>query len=189
MLYVANNLTNAASSFARPHGAPPQAKDFALKRSSPAWKLGFERLPLDKMGLYRDDLRDGDAQSGITAITQPDARRREEGGRSLVPPTSHVRLHPRSHLQKSRLRVKLRKSRLRVKLRKSRLDHRQSSRHNHLRKTLRSCRQSSPERQPSPRKSCYLSSRFARRSFRQNTCRPRSSRSWMSSPGLRSLPR
>ena len=92
----------------------------------------------------------------------------------------HVRLHPRSHLQKSRLRVKLRQSCR---------NHRQSSRHDHLRKTLRSCRQSSPARQTSPRKSCYLSSRFARRSFRQNTCRPRSSRSRMSSPGLRSLPR
>jgi hypothetical protein len=76
-----------------------------------------------------------------------------------------------------------------VKLRKSRRNHRQRSRHNRVRKTLRSCRQSTLGRQTSPRRNCYLSSRFARRSCRQNTCRPRSSRSWMSSPGFHSLPR
>lgn len=38
-----NNLTNAASSFVRQPDNPPQAKDFALRRDSPAWKLGFQR--------------------------------------------------------------------------------------------------------------------------------------------------
>jgi hypothetical protein len=57
MLRLENNLTNAASSFVRPPGEPAQAKDFALRRDSPAWKLGFQPVPLDKIGLYRDELR------------------------------------------------------------------------------------------------------------------------------------
>jgi hypothetical protein len=57
MLRLENNLTNAASSFGRPPGEPAQAKDFALRRDSPAWKLGFQPVPLDKIGLYRDELR------------------------------------------------------------------------------------------------------------------------------------
>jgi hypothetical protein len=27
------------------------------RRDSPAWKLGFQPIPLDKIGLYRDELR------------------------------------------------------------------------------------------------------------------------------------
>ena len=27
------------------------------RRDSPAWKLGFQPIPLDKIGMYRDDLR------------------------------------------------------------------------------------------------------------------------------------
>ena len=57
ILRLENNLTNAASSFVRPPGEPAQAKDFALRRDSPAWKLGFQPVPLDKIGLYRDELR------------------------------------------------------------------------------------------------------------------------------------
>jgi hypothetical protein len=57
MLSLQNNLTNAAASFVRPPGEPAQAKDFALKPDSPAWKLGFQPIPLDKIGLYRDELR------------------------------------------------------------------------------------------------------------------------------------
>ena len=52
-----NNLTNAASSFVRPPGNPAQAKDFSLRRDSPAWNLGFQPIPLDKIGPYRDELR------------------------------------------------------------------------------------------------------------------------------------
>ena len=57
MLHLANNLTNAASSFVRPPGNPPRATDFALRRDSPAWKLGFQPIPLKEMGLYRDEFR------------------------------------------------------------------------------------------------------------------------------------
>ena len=56
-LVLENNLTNAAASFCHPPGDPTKAKDFALRRDSPAWKLGFEPIPLDKIGLYHDDLR------------------------------------------------------------------------------------------------------------------------------------
>jgi hypothetical protein len=59
MLLLENNLTNAASSFVRPPGDAAQTKDFALRRDSPAWKLGFQPIPLDKIGLYRDELRAG----------------------------------------------------------------------------------------------------------------------------------
>ncbi len=57
MLLLQNNLTNAASSFVRPPGTPPQANDFALRRDSLAWKFGFRPIPLDKIGLHRDELR------------------------------------------------------------------------------------------------------------------------------------
>ncbi len=57
MVRLENNLTNAAASFRRPPGNPPRARDFALRRGSPAGKLGFQALPLDQIGLYRDELR------------------------------------------------------------------------------------------------------------------------------------
>jgi hypothetical protein len=56
MVRVENNLTNAASSFVRAPGNPPRAQDFALKPDSPAWKLGFQSIPLAKIGLYTDKL-------------------------------------------------------------------------------------------------------------------------------------
>ena len=56
-LQLTGNLTNAAASFARRPGEPPRATDFALRRDSPAWKLGFQKLPLDRIGLYRDKVR------------------------------------------------------------------------------------------------------------------------------------
>ncbi len=31
--------------------------NFQLRPESPAWKLGFQRIPIEKIGLYRDDLR------------------------------------------------------------------------------------------------------------------------------------
>jgi hypothetical protein len=56
-LLARNNLTNAAASFVRPPGSPARVADFAVRRDSPAWKLGFEPIPLNRIGLYRDDLR------------------------------------------------------------------------------------------------------------------------------------
>jgi len=59
MLRLENNLTNAVASFTRPPGNPARAVDFALKRASPAWRLGFQKIPAEKIGLYRDELRAG----------------------------------------------------------------------------------------------------------------------------------
>jgi len=57
MLLLENNLTNAAASFVRSPGEPVRAADFAIRDDSPTWKLGFQPIPFDKIGLYRDDLR------------------------------------------------------------------------------------------------------------------------------------
>ncbi len=53
MLLLQNNLTNAAPSFVRPPGDPARATDFALKHDSPAWKLGFQPIPAEKIGPQR----------------------------------------------------------------------------------------------------------------------------------------
>jgi len=56
--YVAmkDNLTDADPLFVRgvPRSARPTAQDFQLSTSSPAWKLGFQPIPLDKIGLHPD---------------------------------------------------------------------------------------------------------------------------------------
>ncbi|MCX6925132.1 MAG: hypothetical protein NT154_18250, partial [Verrucomicrobia bacterium] len=56
-LLLQDNLTNAASSFIRPPSDPVQANDFTLQPDSPAWKLGFQPIPIDQIGLRRDELR------------------------------------------------------------------------------------------------------------------------------------
>ena len=44
-------------------GAPGFAdvinRDFRLKKTSPAWKLGFRSIPVEKIGLYDDEYRWG----------------------------------------------------------------------------------------------------------------------------------
>ncbi|MHB8520790.1 MAG: right-handed parallel beta-helix repeat-containing protein [Limisphaerales bacterium] len=32
-------------------------QDFRLKKNSPVWRLGFQRIPIEKIGLYRDEFR------------------------------------------------------------------------------------------------------------------------------------
>ncbi|MFH1921431.1 MAG: right-handed parallel beta-helix repeat-containing protein [Planctomycetota bacterium] len=58
---IENNLVDEDPLFAAPdrigEGKEPCAMDFALKEDSPAWALGFEKLPLDQMGLVEDDTR------------------------------------------------------------------------------------------------------------------------------------
>lgn len=53
---IENNLVDVDPKFATPRrigeGKDPKAVDFALKPDSPAWKIGFEQLPLDQMGLH-----------------------------------------------------------------------------------------------------------------------------------------
>ena len=50
MLALENNLTNAASAFAKPINDKSPATDFQLSPDSPAWKLGFQQIPLDQIG-------------------------------------------------------------------------------------------------------------------------------------------
>lgn len=58
-LRLESNLTNAASSFVASQTDQSHAPDFQLKRDSPAWALGFKRLPLEEIGLREDELRRG----------------------------------------------------------------------------------------------------------------------------------
>ena len=51
LLRLENNLTNAIASFVKPPGDQAEARDFALRPGSPAWGLGFRRIPLEEIGL------------------------------------------------------------------------------------------------------------------------------------------
>lgn len=53
MLLLENNLTDADPQFVAQPSDSAKAVDFALKQSSPAGKLGFERIPVEKIGLRR----------------------------------------------------------------------------------------------------------------------------------------
>lgn len=57
LLRLEANLTNAVSSFARLPGDDARATDFTLAPDSPAWKLGFERIPAEAIGLRADEFR------------------------------------------------------------------------------------------------------------------------------------
>jgi hypothetical protein len=59
MLLLENNLTNAASSLVSAPNDQSRATDFALKKDSPAWAQGFQRIPLDQIGLREDEFRRG----------------------------------------------------------------------------------------------------------------------------------
>ncbi len=58
---VENNLVDVAPGFAFAdrigEGNHPPAADFTLKPDSPAWAIGFKKLPLEKIGLHEDDTR------------------------------------------------------------------------------------------------------------------------------------
>ncbi len=49
---VRDNLVDKA-----PHFVDAGKGDFGLKPTSPAWKLGFQRIPIEKIGLYKDERR------------------------------------------------------------------------------------------------------------------------------------
>jgi hypothetical protein len=57
MLRLENNLTNATSSLAKLVNDASKAADFALTVDSPAWKLGFQRIAVEQMGLRDDEFR------------------------------------------------------------------------------------------------------------------------------------
>jgi len=52
LVKMEDNLTNGDSGL-----ITPQTGDFRLKEDSPALKLGFKPIPIDKIGLYRDEYR------------------------------------------------------------------------------------------------------------------------------------
>lgn len=54
----------------------PEKMDFRLKKESPAWRLGFQEIPVGKIGLQTDDFRQpgGGAVSSATASQLPIAR-------------------------------------------------------------------------------------------------------------------
>lgn len=52
MLRLENNLTNANPRFVGQPGDSARVGDFALQLDSPAWKLGFERIPVEKIGRH-----------------------------------------------------------------------------------------------------------------------------------------
>ena len=60
-LTIENNLVDRDPQFATPErigpDKRPRAEDFALRPDSPARSIGFEPLPLDRMGLYADEGR------------------------------------------------------------------------------------------------------------------------------------
>ena len=57
MLRLEHNLTNAAASLVSPITDQSSTKDFALKKNSPARALGFQPIPLERIGLHDDPLR------------------------------------------------------------------------------------------------------------------------------------
>lgn len=56
-LRLENNLTNAAPSLVKPLNDASRVTDFKLKKDSPAWALGFRRIPVEQIGLREDELR------------------------------------------------------------------------------------------------------------------------------------
>ena len=52
LVTLENNLLNADPMFVN-----PDAGNFQLRDDSPAWKLGFKRIPVEKIGLYKDEQR------------------------------------------------------------------------------------------------------------------------------------
>ncbi len=57
MLRLENNLTNAGPAFVSTINNESRATDFELKKNSPAWDLGFRRIPVEQIGLSKDELR------------------------------------------------------------------------------------------------------------------------------------
>jgi len=52
VVQVKDNLVNID-----PHFVGADKQNFQLKDDSPAWKLGFRRIPIEKIGPYKDELR------------------------------------------------------------------------------------------------------------------------------------
>lgn len=57
MLKLEDNFTNATASFAAPITDDSTDRDFVLKKDSPAFALGHQKIPVEKIGLREDALR------------------------------------------------------------------------------------------------------------------------------------
>lgn len=69
MLTLENNLTNATSSLATTINDASPSRDFALKPDAPAFALGFQKIPVENIGLRNDALRR--AVTRLSAIPSP----------------------------------------------------------------------------------------------------------------------
>jgi len=52
LVKLEDNLVNVDPKF-----VDEQAGNFQLRADSPAWNLGFQRIPVEKIGLYQDESR------------------------------------------------------------------------------------------------------------------------------------
>lgn len=66
LLRLESNLTNAAPSLVASPNEQSRATDFELKKDSPAWALGFRRIPVEQIGLRDEELR-----RGLKRLTAP----------------------------------------------------------------------------------------------------------------------
>lgn len=68
-IVMKDNLTDADPLFI---GKPPAS--FELRKDSPAWKLGFQRIPVEKIGLYKDAHRASwPAEHAVRPMPEPPA--------------------------------------------------------------------------------------------------------------------
>ena len=55
---LATGVINGIGSIEGNRGSvDPENMNFQLKDDSPVYKLGFQRIPIEKIGLYKDELR------------------------------------------------------------------------------------------------------------------------------------
>ncbi len=57
MLRVENNLTDQDPRFVGTPGPRARPADFALRPDSPAWRVGFQAIPVERIGLQPDSIR------------------------------------------------------------------------------------------------------------------------------------
>jgi hypothetical protein len=54
---IAGELIRRGNVLADPGFASMHGGDFSLKAESPAWQLGFRRIPFERIGLFVDEFR------------------------------------------------------------------------------------------------------------------------------------
>ena len=67
LLTIENNLVDV-----NPRFINEKEGDFRLNNDSPAWKIGFEKIPFEKIGLYNDELRASwPVEHAVTPLPSP----------------------------------------------------------------------------------------------------------------------